>query len=73
MATNKSVFETLNEINVNDKTEEKNGLTYLSWAWAWASLERDSFCSSSNSVAIASEEHRRALSCWVGRVVWHLA
>ena len=23
-------------INVNDKTEKKNGLTYLSWAWAWA-------------------------------------
>ena len=23
-------------INVNDKAEKKNGLTYLSWAWAWA-------------------------------------
>lgn len=23
-------------INVNDHTERKNGLTYLSWAWAWA-------------------------------------
>jgi hypothetical protein len=23
-------------INVNDHTEKKNGLTYLSWAWAWA-------------------------------------
>jgi hypothetical protein len=23
-------------INVNDKTEKKGGLTYLSWAWAWA-------------------------------------
>ena len=22
--------------NVNDHTEKKNGLTYLSWAWAWA-------------------------------------
>lgn len=22
-------------VNVNDKTEKKNGLTYLSWAWAW--------------------------------------
>ena len=29
-------FEELYTINVNDKTEKKNGLTYLSWAWAWA-------------------------------------
>ena len=28
-------FEQLNSINVSDKTEQKNGLTYLSWAWAW--------------------------------------
>lgn len=36
-------FETLNAINVNDKTEKKsNGsteLTYLSWAWAWQELK----------------------------------
>lgn len=25
-------------INVNDKTEKKNGLSYLSWAWAWAEV-----------------------------------
>ena len=24
------------KINVNEHTEKKNGLTYLSWAWAWA-------------------------------------
>lgn len=38
------VFETLNSINVNDKTEVKdNGitkLTYLSWAWAWAEVKK---------------------------------
>lgn len=33
-----SVFEKLNSINVNGHTEKKNGLTYLSWAWAWAEL-----------------------------------
>ena len=33
-----SVFETLNKINVNGRTEKKNGLTYLSWAWAWGEL-----------------------------------
>jgi hypothetical protein len=26
------------KINVNDKVEKKNGLTYLSWAWAWAEV-----------------------------------
>jgi hypothetical protein len=26
------------KINVNDKTERKNGLSYLSWAWAWAEV-----------------------------------
>ena len=35
-----SVFEKLNAINVNDKTEQKNGLTYLSWAWAWGELKK---------------------------------
>ena len=33
-------FEKLYQINVNDKTEEKNGLTYLSWAWAWAEFKK---------------------------------
>ena len=37
---NKSVFNTLNAINVNDKTENKNGLTYLSWAFAWAEVKK---------------------------------
>ena len=40
MATNKSVFETLNAVNVNGMTEEKNGLTYLSWANAWAEIKK---------------------------------
>lgn len=35
-----SIFETLNAINVNDKTEKKNGLTYLSWAWAWGEVKK---------------------------------
>ena len=36
----KSVFETLNAVNCNDHTEQKNGLTYLSWAWAWAEVKK---------------------------------
>ena len=35
-----SIFATLNGIDVNGKTEKKNGLTYLSWAWAWAELKK---------------------------------
>lgn len=34
------VFKTLNAVNVNEHTEKKNGLTYLSWAWAWAELKK---------------------------------
>lgn len=33
-------FQVLNNINVNDKTEKKNGLTYLSWAWAWGEVKK---------------------------------
>lgn len=36
----KSVFDTLNAINVNDKTEKKQNLTYLSWSWAWAEVKK---------------------------------
>jgi hypothetical protein len=35
-----SVFERLSAINVNDKVEKKNGLTYLSWAWAWSEVKK---------------------------------
>lgn len=42
---NKSTFQKLFEINVNDYTEtKKNGsveLTYLSWAWAWATFKKE--------------------------------
>lgn len=33
-------FKTLNDINVNDKTEQKGNLTYLSWAWAWQEIKK---------------------------------
>lgn len=35
-----SVFATLHQINVNDKTKTKNKLTYLSWAYAWAEVKK---------------------------------
>lgn len=36
----KNYFEVLNAVDVSGKTEKKNGLTYLSWAWAWGELKK---------------------------------
>lgn len=33
-------FADLYSVNVNEHTEKKNGLTYLSWAWAWAEIKK---------------------------------
>ena len=33
-------FEALNIVDVNGRVEKKNGLSYLSWAWAWGELKR---------------------------------
>lgn len=35
-----NLFERLSEINVNEHKEEKNGLSYLSWTWAWAEFKK---------------------------------
>ena len=34
-----SVWETLSHIDVNQHTEKKGNLTYLSWAWAWGKVK----------------------------------
>lgn len=36
METKKTVWQVLSQIDCNKHTEKKNGLTYLSWAWAWS-------------------------------------
>ena len=36
----KNYFIELNSIDVNDKVEKKNGLTYLSWAYAWGEVKK---------------------------------
>lgn len=36
----KSVFETLNAINVNEHTDKKGNITYLSWSDAWSELKK---------------------------------
>ena len=33
--TFKEIWDTLSKIDCSAKTEKKNGLTYLSWSWAW--------------------------------------
>lgn len=35
-----SIFATLNAVNCNEHVEQKNGLSYLSWAWAWAEVKK---------------------------------
>ena len=36
----KSTFELLSKVNVEGKTKEKGGLTYLPWASAWAEVKK---------------------------------
>lgn len=33
-------FKILNAVSVNEHTERKGKLTYLSWAWAWAEIKK---------------------------------
>lgn len=39
MTMEKSVFKTLSEINCNEWAENKNGLKYMPWAWAWSKVK----------------------------------
>lgn len=39
MTTKKKPWDILSKIDCADKVENKNGLTYLSWAWAWGILK----------------------------------
>lgn len=36
----KNYFEVLNSLNVSERVEKKNNLSYLSWAWAWGELKK---------------------------------
>ena len=67
MESKRSVFEILNEINVNEHTEQKNGLTYLSWAWAWGTLKKH-FPDATYTVyenAQGLNYHTDGRTCWV--------
>ena len=48
-------FEELLKINVNDYTEDKNGLTYLSWTYAWSEFKKR--CPNANYEIVKFENH----------------
>ena len=63
----KSVFTTLNAINVNEHVEKKNNLTYLSWAWAWQEVKKaypDAFYTIYEN-ADGLFYHTDGRTCWV--------
>ena len=67
----KSVFATLNAINVNEHTERKKTggveLTYLSWAWAWAKV-KENFPDATYTIyenADGWNYHTDGRTCWV--------
>lgn len=41
MPKEKSIFETLSSINVDSHIEQKNGLNYLSWPYAWDEVKKN--------------------------------
>jgi hypothetical protein len=64
---NKSVFEVLNAIDCSQHIEKKNGLTYLSWAWAWQILKKH-YPSSTYTIyedAMGRNYHTDGRTCWV--------
>ena len=62
-----SVFKTLSAINCNEHTEKKNGLTYLSWAWAWGIL-KEHYPDATYTIyenAEGMNYHTDGRTCWV--------
>jgi len=41
MSFAKEVWDTLSSIDLTDKVKSKNGLSYVSWAWAWGELMKN--------------------------------
>ena len=60
-------FARLSAIDVGEKIERKNGLSYLSWAWAWAELKKQ-FPGASYTIyedAQGRFYHTDGKTCWV--------
>ena len=63
----KSVFEVLNAIDCSEHIEKKNGLTYLSWAWAWQILKKH-YPASTYTIYESADGlnyHTDGRTCWV--------
>lgn len=62
-----NAFATLNAVNVNGHVEKKNGLSYLSWVWAWQELKNrypDSFYTVYENKD-GLNYHTDGRTCWV--------
>lgn len=62
-----SIFAALNAVNCNEHTEKKNGLTYLSWAWAWQ-IVKSNFPDANYTIyenAQGWNYHTDGRTCWV--------
>lgn len=60
-------FNQLNSINVSGRVEKKNGLSYLSWAWAWAEIKK-AFPESTYTIyenTSGYNYHTDGKTCWV--------
>ena len=62
-----SNFSKLNAIDVSKHTESRNGLTYLSWAWAWGELKK--VCPNAKYTVYENKDglnyHTDGKTCWV--------
>ena len=74
---NDDPFRVLSKINVNDHIEKKNGLSYLSWAWAWDTFMQyypDSYTSIKRPIDTDFPYWTDGQTCWVDvsvTVVWN--
>ena len=74
---NEDPYKVLSRINVNEHTEKKNGLTYLSWAWAWdviMSHYPDSYTAINRPVNTDMPYWTDGNTCWVDvsvTLVWN--
>ena len=62
-----SVYSTLSAIDCSQYIEKKNGLSYLSWAWAWSILKQH-YPDSSYTIyedAEGRNYHTDGRTCWV--------
>jgi hypothetical protein len=54
------------KINVNDHTEKKGGLTYLSWAWAWAEVLKVDPAAEWEAVEYPNPDGTKGPCMWIG-------